>query len=59
VWQGAAWACLALRPRNAAGPVIRVVVWKSVVSPPSWSELSLRIQASLLLESRHQNKENP
>lgn len=65
-WQGAGWTTLKLRPHASADPGrhavnrdVHVVIWKSAVTPSSWSELALRIAAAPSGEERHQNKENP
>jgi len=59
VWQGPGWVTLGLRHQAAAKREWRLVVWKSTIPAPLWSELALRIEAGPLRGKRHQNKENP
>ena len=44
VWQGLGWVTLGLRHPAAPHKVLRLVVWKSAVPAPLWSELVLRIE---------------
>ena len=57
-WHGVGWVTLELRPQVPSGRAVRLVVWKSAIPAPLWSELALRIQAGPA-GSSHQNKENP
>lgn len=59
VWRAPAWVTLRLQPETAGGRAIHVVVWKSAVPPPLWTELALRIQTRAPRRDSHQNKENP
>lgn len=59
VWRGPAWVTLRLQPRAEPGPFVHVVVWKSAVPAPLWSELALYTQASAFRGNGHQNKEAP
>lgn len=59
VWRGPAWLTLALCPPGGSRRPLYLVVWKSSVSPPLWSELLLRIQTGGGGRKGHQNKENP
>lgn len=58
-WHGPGWMTLRLRPRDIVVPAIHLVIWKSAVPAPFWSELALRAEAGLSRAIRHQNKENP
>ncbi|HLT99227.1 MAG TPA: hypothetical protein VKZ70_05765 [Burkholderiaceae bacterium] len=59
VWQGPGWVTLGLRPDAEPQRVLYLVVWKSAVPAPLWSELILLIETSLQRRISHQNKENP
>lgn len=59
VWQGPGWVTLGLRHAAPSNRVLRLVIWKSAIPAPLWSELALRIEAGPLRENSHQNKENP
>ena len=59
VWYGAGWVTLGLRPAEAPGRMLHLVIWKSTIPAPLWNELVLRTQAHPLREASHQNKENP
>lgn len=59
VWQGPGWVTLGLRHQGPSDRVLRLVVWKSNIPAPLWSELALRIQAGPFRGNSHQNKENP
>ncbi|MFT0850695.1 hypothetical protein VRY85_07920 [Achromobacter sp. F4_2707] len=59
VWQGPGWVTLGLRYQAPPHRVLRLVIWKSAIPAPLWSELALCIEAGPLQENSHQNKENP
>lgn len=58
VWQGPGWVTLGLRPDEDPRRVMHMVVWKSAVPAPLWSELILLVETSLQRRNSHQNKEN-
>lgn len=58
-WHGPAWVTLSLRRRAQDARPVRLVIWKSTVPSPYWSELVLRTQVGGSREQGHQNKENP
>src|SRR5690606_40546294 len=43
-WHGPAWVTLSLRRRAQDARTVRLVIWKSTVPSPYWSELVLRTQ---------------
>src|SRR5690606_5972969 len=59
VWRGPGWVTLGLRHEATPGRVLQMVVWKSAIPAPLWSELVLRLETGLQRGSSHQNKENP
>lgn len=59
VWRGPGWVTLGVTCNESCGRVLYLVVWKSSVSSPLWSELPLRLEAAAGRRDRQQNKENP
>lgn len=59
VWSGPGWVTLGLSHQAPSNRAVRLVVWKSAIPAPLWSELALRIEAAQLHGNGHQNKENP
>lgn len=59
IWRGPAWVTLRLHSQAPHQGPMHLVIWKSAVPPPLWSELALRIQAQPCCRGGHQNKENP
>lgn len=59
VGSGPAWVTLVFHAHSAPGRLVRLVLWKSVIPAPSWSELALCIEAVQVRGECHQNKENP
>lgn len=59
VWLGPAWVTLRLKPQALHDRPVHVVLWKSAIPSPLWSELVLQVQAGPPRRNRHQNKENP
>lgn len=59
VWRGPGWVTLRLRPSVSAGPTLHLVVWKSSIPAPLWSQLALCVHAGALGKNGRQNKENP
>jgi len=53
VWRAWGWVTLAVASPCAPGRILYLVVWKSSVSPPLWSELALRLEAGASRLDRH------
>lgn len=59
VWHGPGWVTLGLRHPATPHKVIRLVVWKSAVPAPLWSELALCLEVGARRRNGYENKENP